>query len=89
MEKREMQSLQSSLEKLEEQQVKIEQTGFINCKFTIHKFAYEIAYDILLLQCQKGNIRMSLNLNQVYKSETTNEYILLYLDNDIKIKIIK
>lgn len=89
MDKEKIQRLKLNLERINHQPVKIEQIGFINSNFTIYKLKYKITYDILLLQCEKENIQVSINLNQVYKSEITNEYIYFFLDNDIEIKIIK
>lgn len=89
MDKKEIQNLKFKLGELQKQKIKIEQIGFLTTKFTISELSYKIEDDILSLEDKKEDTQIELNLNQAYKIEISKEYILLYLDNDIKVKVIK
>ena len=75
------------LDKHTQKLVVIKQTGFISSKFFINSLTYEIKLDTLTLRDEKANIYISINLNQVYKVETSKNSIQMFLDNDTEICI--
>ena len=51
------------------------------------KLMYKIQDDILNLRDEVKEVYLSLNLNQVYKIEISENKIILFLDNDTEIEI--
>ena len=65
----------------------IKQTGFISSRFYIKSLIYKIELDTLTLKDEKEEIYVTINVNQVYKVETSKNSIQIYLDNDTQICI--
>lgn len=81
--------IEEFLNKLKQQSIKISQNGFILNQFFIDKLMYKIKNDILNLRDEAKEIYLSVNLNQVYQIEISENKINLFLDNDTKIEISK
>lgn len=81
--------IEEFLNKLKQQSIKINQNGFILNQFFIDKLMYKIKNDILNLRDEAKEIYLSVNLNQVYQIEISENKINLFLDNDTKIEISK
>ena len=75
------------LNKHAQKPIVIKQTGFISSKFFINSLVYGIKVDTLTLRDEEENIYISINLNQVYKVETSKNSIQMFLDNDTEICI--
>ena len=75
------------LDKLKQKPIKISQNGFLMNQFFIDKLMYKIQDDILNLRDEMKEIYLSLNLNQVYQVEISENKIILFLDNDTEIEI--
>ncbi len=67
--------------------VRINQTGFIMSQNFINMPICIIHDDILNLRDEKRHEFISINLNQVYKLEIRRNKLILFLDNDIELKI--
>jgi len=48
---------------------------------------YKIQYDTLNLRDETKEVYLSLNFNQVYQVEISENKIVLFLDNDTKIEL--
>ena len=79
--------IEKSLDKLKQKSIKVSQMGFIINQFFIEKLMYKIQDDILNLRDEIKEVYLSLNLNQVYQVEISENKIILFLDNDTKINI--
>jgi len=79
--------IETCLEKLKQKTIKISQSGFIINQFFMDRLMYKIQDDILNLRDEEKEIYLSLNLNQVYQVEISENRINLFLDNDTQIKI--
>ena len=79
--------IETCLEKLKQKPIKISQSGFIINQFFMDRLMYKIQDDILNLRDEEKEIYLSLNLNQVYQVEISENRIILFLDNDTQIKI--
>ena len=79
--------IEKCLDKLKQKSIKISQMGFIINQFFIEKLMYKIQDDILNLRDEIKEVYLSLNLNQVYQVEISENKIILFLDNDTKINI--
>ena len=79
--------IETCLYKLKQKPIKISQTGFIMNQFFIDKLMYKIQDDILNLRDEIKEIYLSLNLNQVYQVEISENKLNLFLDNDTQIEI--
>ena len=79
--------IENFLDKLKQKSVRINQKGFIINQFFINKLMYKIQSDILNLRDETKEIYISLNLNQVYQIEISENIIILFLDNDTQIEI--
>ena len=79
--------IEQCLENLRTKTIKITQIGFIVTQFFIYDLIYIIQNDILNLRDKTKEIYISINLKQVYKVEIKESNLILYLDNDTKIKI--
>ena len=79
--------IESSLDKLKQKPIKISQNGFIMNQFFMDKLMYKIQDDILNLRDEFKETYLSLNLNQVYQIEISENKINLFMDNDTEIEI--
>jgi len=79
--------IEKCLDKLKEKAVKISQNGFIMNQFFMEKLMYKIQGDILNLRDEVKEVYLSLNLNQVYQIEISENKIILFMDNDTEIEI--
>ena len=79
--------IEKCLDKLTQKPVKINQNGFIMNQFFIEKLMYKIQDDILNFRDEVNEIYLSLNLNQVYQIEISENKLNLFLDNDTQIEI--
>ena len=79
--------IEKCLEKLKQKPIKINQNGFIMNQFFMDRLMYKIQGDILNLRDETKEIYLSLNLNQVYQVEISENKIILFLDNDTEIEI--
>ena len=79
--------IEQCLDKLKQKPIKISQKGFIMNQFFIDKLMYKIQDDILNLRDEIKEIYLSLNLNQVYQIEISENKLNLFLDNDTQIEI--
>lgn len=79
--------IEKTLDKLKQKPIKINQTGFIVNQFFMNKLMYKIECDILNLRDETKEIYLSLNLNQVYQVEISENKMILFLDNDTEIEI--
>ena len=55
--------------------------------FFVDKLMYKIQDDILNLRDEMKEVYLSLNLNQVYQVEISENKIILFMDNDTEIEI--
>ena len=79
--------IENCLEKLKQKPIKINQNGFIINQFFIDRLMFKIQDDILNLRDEAKEVYLSLNLNQVYQVEISENKIILFLDNDTEIEI--
>ena len=79
--------IESSLDKIKQKPIKISQKGFIINQFFMDKLMYKIQDDILNLRDEVKEVYLSLNLNQVYQIEISENKIILFMDNDTEIEI--
>ena len=82
-----IEKIEKCLDKLKQKIVKINQNGFIIHQFFIDKVMYKIQDDILNLRDETKEVYLSLNLNQVYQVEISENKMILFLDNDTEIEI--
>ncbi|MGN1327040.1 MAG: hypothetical protein ACI4VQ_02990 [Clostridia bacterium] len=87
MENKIVEDLTKELEKFNQKNIKINQTGFISSQIFINNFKYKIEYDILKMENTEEKIYVNINLNQVYAIQIQDTQILLKLDNDTQIKL--
>ena len=87
MKEEQKEKILEELNKYVQKPIVIKQTGFILSEFFINSLIYEIKLDTLTLRDEKENIYISINLNQVYKEETSKNSIQMFLDNDTEICI--
>ena len=79
--------IETCLDKLKQKPIKISQTGFIMNQFFVDKLMYKIQDDILNLRDEMKEIYLSLNLNQVYQVEISENKIILFMDNATEIEL--
>ena len=79
--------IEKYLEKLQQKPVTIKQDGFLINQFFMEKMMYKIQNDTLNLRDEMKEVYISLNLNQVYQVEIGENKMILFLDNDTKIKL--
>lgn len=79
--------IEQCLDKLEQKPVRVNQRGFIMNQFFIERMMYKIQTDTLSLRDETKDVYLSLNLNQVYQIEISENRIVLFLDNDTTIEI--
>lgn len=87
MEKEMIVKIEKCLKKLQKKTVRFSQSGFILNQFFIEKMMYKIQYDTLNLRDETKEVYLSLNFNQVYQVEISENKIVLFLDNDTKIEL--
>ena len=81
--------IEKCLYRLNQKKIKISQNGFIMNQFFIDKMIYKIQSDILNLRDETKEIYLSINLNQVYQIEISENKMILFFDNDTQIEISK
>ena len=74
--------LAEKLNKFVGKNVIITQNGFLKAKYSVHKLKYFIECDILNIADEDSKNYLKINLNQIYKIESNEKDIKLYLDND-------
>ena len=79
--------IKKCLDNLKQKPVKISQNGFIMNQFFMSQLIYKIQDDILNLRDEVKEVYLSLNLNQVYQVEISENKIVLFMDNDTEIEI--
>ena len=79
--------IRKCLDNLKQKPVKISQNGFIINQFFMSQLMYKIQDDILNLRDEVKEVYLSLNLNQVYQVEISENKIILFMDNDTEIEI--
>ena len=79
--------IEKCLDKLKQKPIKISQNGFIINQFFMDKLMYKIQDDTLNLRDEIKETYLSLNLNQVYQIEISENKIILFMDNDTEIEI--
>ena len=79
--------IEECLEKLKQKPIKISQKGFIINQFFMDRLMYKIQCDILNLRDEIKETYLSLNLNQVYQIQISENKIILFMDNDTEIEI--
>ena len=79
--------IEKCLDNLTQKPIKVSQNGFIMNQFFMDKLMYKIQDDILNLRDEVKEIYLSLNLNQVYQIEISENKMNLFMDNDTKIEI--
>ena len=79
--------IEECLNELKQKPIKISQNGFIINQFFMDKLMYKIQGDILNLRDEAKETYLSLNLNQVYQIDISENKIILFMDNDTEIEI--
>lgn len=79
--------IEKCLDKLKQKPIKISQKGFIVNQFFMDRLMYKIQDDILNLRDEVKEVYLSLNLNQVYQVEISENRVILFLDNDTEIEL--
>ena len=79
--------IKKCLDNLKQKPVKISQNGFILNQFFMTQLIFKIQDDILNLRDEAKEVYLSLNLNQVYQVEISENKIILFMDNDTEIEI--
>ena len=69
--------IEKCLDKLKQKPIRISQNGFIINQFFINKLMFKIQSDILNLRDETKEIYLSLNLNQVYQVEISENKMIL------------
>ncbi len=75
-------SIENNLKKFKDNNIIIEQQGFIESHFKLKNFEYKIEHDILKLYDKNSENFITINLNQIYNTIYEQEKLALYLDND-------
>ena len=79
--------IKKCLDNLKQEPGGISQNGFILNQFFMTQLIYKIQDDILNLRDEAKEVYLSLNLNQVYQVEISENKIILFMDNDTEIDI--
>ena len=74
--------IEKKKKKFKDNNIIIEQLGFIESHFKLKNFEYKIKYDILKLYDKNSENFITINLNQIYNTIYEQEKLTLYLDND-------
>ena len=64
------------------------QEGFMQAKYVIKKFSYNIQEDVIKCMCLELNY-ISLNINMINGIEYIDKVLVIYSDNDTIVKIQK
>lgn len=83
-----IQKVAEDIKKFNKEAITIKQTGFISNQIFIDRLIYNIEYDTLNLKDEFKGTYVTINLNQVYKVEKSNNELTLYIDNDTQITLI-
>ena len=75
-------SIENNLKNFKDNNIIIEQLGFIESHFKLKNFEYKIKYEILKLYDKNSENFITINLNQIYNTIYEQEKLTLYLDND-------
>ena len=75
-------SIENNLKKFKDNNIIIEQLGFIESHFKLKNFEYKIKYDILKLYDKNSENFITIYLNKIYNTIYEQEKLTLYLDND-------
>ena len=78
--------IEKCLDKLKQNPIRISQNGFIINQFFMDKLMYKIQGDILNIRDEVKEVYLSLNLNQVYQVEISENKLSLFLDIDTQIE---
>ena len=79
--------IEKCLDNLKQKPIKVSQNGFIINQFFMDNLMYKIQDDILNLRDEVKETYLSLNLNQVYQIELSENKIILFMDNDTEIEL--
>lgn len=79
--------IEKCLDNLKKKTIKISQKGFIINQFFMDNMMYKVQDDVLNLRDELKEVYLSLNLNQVYQVEISENKIILFMDNDTEIEI--
>ena len=79
--------IEKYLEKLQQKPIRVQQNGFLMNQFFMEKMMYNIQNDTLNLRDETKETYLSLNLNQVYQVEISENKMILFLDNDTEIQL--
>lgn len=79
--------IEKCLDNMKDKNIQIRQKGFMMNQFFMDKLMYKIQEDTLNLRDKVKETYLSLNLNQVYQVEISENKIILFLDNDTEIEI--
>ncbi len=74
------------LNRKKERNILVSQLGFIETNFYIFDYTYNIKNDLLSIE-NKQNVKIIININQIYKIDYLENGIILNMDNDTKIKL--
>lgn len=77
----------SNIEQYKKNNIFVCQDGFIQNKFAIENINFKLENDILMLNSEVSDEFIKININQIYSIEMQSSYILIFMDNDTKIKI--
>ena len=75
-------NLEENLNEFIGKNITITQDGFLKNEYSINKLKYFIEYEILNITDEESKNYLKINLNQIYKIESNEKDIKLYLDND-------
>lgn len=79
--------IEKYLENLQQKPIRVQQNGFLMNQFFMEKMMYKIQNDTLNLRDETKETYLSLNLNQVYQVEISENKMILFLDNDTEIQL--
>ena len=79
--------IKKCLDNLKQKPIKISQKGFIMNQFFMSQLIYKVQDDILNLRDEVKEVYLSLNLNQVYQVEISENKIILFMDSDTEIEL--
>lgn len=76
-----------NIKQFNKKKVILKQLGFLESKFVFEIFCYSLNNDILIIKDEKNDVFIKININEIYNLEMTEKAILIYMDNDTKIKL--
>ena len=80
--------VEKKLNEFIENDVVIKQEGFLESKYFVKCFSYNIEHEILKIIDKESEVYLKINLNQIYKIENKEKQIKLFMDNDTIISLI-